>query len=194
MGRFFGIDPEIMNTDSERRACHRSFCGAVASARSIEPKALFPKLSEKRRHDAMTHTGATAGSPATVAECFGSTECSHPNDPPESRSVKMKFENLLSEVREANLSYLMLARQMIVADKAQATFRLGIDTDLADMIASLSSAQLLKIASSNMLLCRFRFDDRTVWDLITSHSKDRETGMGSVHAAILLGSRSLEAA
>jgi len=104
----------------------------------------------------------------------------------------MKFENLLSEVREANLSYLMLARQMIAADKAEATFRLGIDNELADMIASLSSAQLLKIASSNMLMCRFRFDDRVVWDLITSHSKDRETGLGNVHAAILLGSRQLE--
>jgi flagellar transcriptional activator FlhD len=106
----------------------------------------------------------------------------------------MKFENLLSEVREANLSYLMLARQMIAEDKAEASFRLGIETQLADMIASLSSAQLLKIASSNMLMCRFRFDDRTVWNLITSHSKDRETGMGSVHAAILLSSRELEAA
>jgi flagellar transcriptional activator FlhD len=60
------------------------------------------------------------------------------------------------------------------------------------MIAGLSSAQLLKIASSNMLMCRFRFDDRMVWDLITSHTKERETGMGSVHAAILLGSRELE--
>ncbi len=104
----------------------------------------------------------------------------------------MKFENLLSEVREANLSYLMLARQMIVEDKAEASYRLGIDSGLADMIASLSSGQLLKIASSNMLMCRFRFDDRTVWDLITSHSKDRETGMGQVHAAILLGTRELE--
>lgn len=104
----------------------------------------------------------------------------------------MKFENLLSEVREANLSYLMLARQMIVEDKAEASYRLGIDTELADMIASLSSGQLLKIASSNMLMCRFRFDDRMVWDLITSHSKERETGMSSVHAAILMGSRSLE--
>jgi flagellar transcriptional activator FlhD len=106
----------------------------------------------------------------------------------------MKFENLLSEIREANLSYLMLARQMISEDKAEATFRLGIDTDLADLLASLSSAQLLKIASSNMVMCRFRFDDRTLWNLITSHSKDRETGMGSVHAAILLGSRELETA
>ncbi len=104
----------------------------------------------------------------------------------------MKFETLLSEVREANLSYLMLARQMIAEDKAEATYRLGIDGELADMIGSLSSAQLLKIASSNMLMCRFRFDDRTVWDLITSHTKDRETGMGQVHAAILMGSRELE--
>ena len=104
----------------------------------------------------------------------------------------MKFESLLAEVREANLSYLMLARQMIAEDKAEATFRLGIDTELAGMIESLSSGQLSKIASSNMLMCRFRFDDRTVWDMITTQCKDRETGMGSVHAAILLDSRDLE--
>ena len=106
----------------------------------------------------------------------------------------MKFENLLSEVREANLSDLMLARQMIAEDKAEATFRLGIDSEVADLLLTLSSAQLMKIASSNMLVCRFRFDDRTVWNLITSHSKDRQMGMGGVHAAILLGSRELEAA
>ena len=106
----------------------------------------------------------------------------------------MKFEKLLAEVRETNLAYLMLARQMIAEDKAEATYRLGIDEELAELIASLSSGQILKIANSNMLMCRFRFDDRALWDLITSHSKDREPSLGNVHAAILMGTRELETA
>ena len=105
----------------------------------------------------------------------------------------MKFENLLAEVREANLSYLMLARQMIVADKAEATFRLGIDNELADMISSLSSAQLLKIASSNMLMCRFRFDDSVVWNLLLSHTKEQSQAQG-MHAAILMAGKAVEVA
>jgi flagellar transcriptional activator FlhD len=101
----------------------------------------------------------------------------------------MKFEKMLAEVRETNLSYLMLARHMISEDKAEATFRLGISEELAELIGSLSIAQLVKIAASNMLMCRFRFDDRVVWDLITDHHK--EEGLGSIHAAILLSNQSL---
>jgi flagellar transcriptional activator FlhD len=104
----------------------------------------------------------------------------------------MSFANLLEEVRETNLSYMMLAKAMIVEDKAEAAFRLGISPELADLIASLSSAQLVKIAASNMLLCRFRFDDQMVWDLITDHGRQahKDHGMRKVHAAILMASLS----
>jgi flagellar transcriptional activator FlhD len=104
----------------------------------------------------------------------------------------MSFANLLEEVRETNLSYMMLAKAMIVEDKAEAAFRLGISPELADLIASLSSAQLVKISASNMLLCRFRFDDQMVWDLITDHGRQahKDHGMSKVHAAILMASLS----
>ncbi len=102
----------------------------------------------------------------------------------------MNSEKLLAEVRETNLAYLMLARHMINEDRAEATYRLGISEELADLIGSLSVAQLVKIAASNMLMCRFRFDDRMVWDLITDHSKEQQN-LGSVHAAILMGNKAL---
>ncbi len=103
----------------------------------------------------------------------------------------MSFANLLDEVRETNLSYMMLAKAMIVEDKAEAAFRLGITPELADLIGSLSSAQLVKVSASSMLMCRFRFDDQMVWDLITDHGRQahKEHGMGKVHAAILLASQ-----
>ncbi|MGA2552838.1 MAG: flagellar transcriptional regulator FlhD [Burkholderiaceae bacterium] len=103
----------------------------------------------------------------------------------------MAFATILDEVREINLSYLMLAKAMIVEDKAEASFRLGISPELADLIASLSSAQLVKVAGSNTLLCRFRFDDQMVWDLITDHGRQasKDHGMGKVHAAILMAAQ-----
>ncbi|MGH6649444.1 flagellar transcriptional regulator FlhD, partial [Aquabacterium sp.] len=66
----------------------------------------------------------------------------------------MNADQMLMEIRETNLSYLMLAQSLIRADREQALFRLGMSEEAADMIAMLSPAQVLKIASSNTLLCR----------------------------------------
>ncbi|RZI54284.1 MAG: flagellar transcriptional regulator FlhD, partial [Pseudomonas sp.] len=38
----------------------------------------------------------------------------------------MTSEQMLAEIKEANLTYLMLAQSLIRQDKAQALFRLGI--------------------------------------------------------------------
>jgi flagellar transcriptional activator FlhD len=40
------------------------------------------------------------------------------------------------------------------------------------------------MAASNMLMCRFRFDEKLVWELLTSHSRDRSAGIA--HANILM--------
>ena len=98
----------------------------------------------------------------------------------------MKTEQLLSEIREANLSYLVLAQTLIRADRAEALYRLGISEEVAEILDRLSTAQILKIAASNMLMCRFRFDDQVVWKLLLSHARER--GTGGVHAAILMSS------
>ena len=84
----------------------------------------------------------------------------------------MDSEQLLAEIREANLSYLMLAQSLIRADREQALYRLGISEDTAQMISLLTPAQMMKIAAGNTLLCRFRMDDDVVWNLLTSHGKE----------------------
>jgi flagellar transcriptional activator FlhD len=38
----------------------------------------------------------------------------------------MTTEQILAEIREANLSYLMLAQSLIRTDREQALFRLGV--------------------------------------------------------------------
>ena len=107
----------------------------------------------------------------------------------------MNADQILAEIREANLSYLMLAQTLIRVDREQALYRLGIAEDTATMIASLSAAQIMKIAQTNTLLCRFRMDDDIVWNLLTSHGKSSANDhVGRLHASILMAGRHQEAA
>ena len=107
----------------------------------------------------------------------------------------MTSEQILAEIREANLTYLMLAQNLIRNDRGEALFRLGMSEEAADLIANLSSAQILKIASGNMLLCRFRVDDDIVWNLLTNHTvgKVDNDATTRLHANILMAGRFAEA-
>ncbi|HEV8501476.1 MAG TPA: flagellar transcriptional regulator FlhD [Casimicrobiaceae bacterium] len=98
---------------------------------------------------------------------------------------------LLAEIREANLTYLILAQRMLRTDRAQGMFRLGIGEEVATIVETLTTAQMIKIASSSLLMCKLRFDDRMVWDLIAGHD---ELAMKKAHAAILLARTLPEAA
>jgi flagellar transcriptional activator FlhD len=102
----------------------------------------------------------------------------------------MNTQQVHEEIKETNLSYMLLAQQMIRDDKPAAIFRLGVSEELADLIVGLSPAQLLKMASSSMLLCRFRFDEGLLLNLITDYNKDRM--MSQAHAAILMAGQPAE--
>ena len=78
----------------------------------------------------------------------------------------MKDETFNAEIREVNLSYLMLAQNLIRQDKDQALFRLGISEESANLLVAMTATQIAKIANTNMLLCRFRVDDEMVWSLL----------------------------
>ena len=102
----------------------------------------------------------------------------------------MNADQILSEIREANLSYLMLAQSLIRTDRDQALYRLGVSEDTANMINTLTPAQMMKIASGNTLLCRFRMDDDMVWGLLTSHGKSAANdSVSRLHASILMAGR-----
>jgi flagellar transcriptional activator FlhD len=107
----------------------------------------------------------------------------------------MNSEQILAEIREANLSYLMLAQSLIRTDREQALFRLGVSEETAALIGALTPAQMMKIATGNTLLCRFRMDDDIVWNLLTHHGKGAANdGLSRLHASILLAGRHQEAA
>jgi len=107
----------------------------------------------------------------------------------------MNADQILTEIREANLSYLMLAQSLIRSDKEQALFRLGVSEETAGLIGTLTPAQMMKVANGNTLLCRFRMDDDMVWNLLTNHGKGAANdGMSRLHASILMAGRHQEAA
>ena len=107
----------------------------------------------------------------------------------------MNADQILNEIREANLSYLMLAQSLIRTDREQALYRLGISEESAALIGLLTPAQMMKIAAGNTLLCRFRMDDDMVWGLLTNHGKSAANDSTSrLHASILLAGRHQEAA
>ncbi|MBC7623992.1 MAG: flagellar transcriptional regulator FlhD [Aeromicrobium sp.] len=103
---------------------------------------------------------------------------------------------LMQEIQETNMSYLMLAQHMLREDKDQAMYRLGLSEETADMMTQLTPGQVLKIAASNMLMCRFRFDDDVVWNLLTSHSKslaqNDSPNVSGIHAGILMAGKIAE--
>src|SRR5450830_2105938 len=103
----------------------------------------------------------------------------------------MTENEIMSDIKDANLSYLMLAQQMIRSDKASAIFRLGLSKDIADLLESLSNAQLLKLSSSNMMLARFRFDDSSILGMLTNYTKDRS--QAHLHTALLMAGQNAEA-
>ena len=75
--------------------------------------------------------------------------------------------SLLADIREVNLSYLLLAQRMLRDDYAASMFRVGFSNEVADILMRLSPAQLVKLASSSSLLCRFRFDDYSLLSALT---------------------------
>ena len=102
----------------------------------------------------------------------------------------MNTNMMMAEIRDANLGYLMLAQQMIRSDKATAIFRLGISSDIADLIDGLNNAQILRLSGTNMMLARFRFDDGAILGMLTNYNKDR--ALSQSHAAILMAGQPVE--
>lgn len=98
----------------------------------------------------------------------------------------MTETNINNEIKELNLAYLMLAKQMLAADRESAMLKLGVGEDVADMIGKLSPGQMLRMAAGDLLLCQFRFDDTLLLNLLSNHERDNQAAR--IHATILAAS------
>ena len=95
-----------------------------------------------------------------------------------------------TEIRELNMSYLLLAQRMLREDRDTGMFRLGISAELAEILGNLTIAQVVKVANINQLLCRFRMDDRTFLSALAD--KGRSEIHQNRHAAILMAGQPAE--
>lgn len=99
--------------------------------------------------------------------------------------------SLLSDIQEVNLSYLLLAQKLLRENFASGMYRLGFDEDVAETVLNLSPAQVIKLSSSNVLLCAFRLND---YELLSTLTQNVLGGvLQQAHSTILLSQRALAA-
>ncbi len=96
----------------------------------------------------------------------------------------MSTEHLLDDVRDVNLSYLLLIQRLINTDRELAMFRLKIDEEMADLLSTIPLPDLARLARCNQLLCHFSLD--SAQELYALINAARDDDMRQVHAAILL--------
>lgn len=101
-------------------------------------------------------------------------------------------QGLLADIHEINLSYLMLAQRMLRDDYSTGMARLGFDEDVASLILQLSPAQLVRLASTGSVICRFRLND---YELLSALTRDVLGGiLQQAHSAILLAQKATNTA
>lgn len=83
----------------------------------------------------------------------------------------MNTADLLKQIYDINLSYLLLAQRLIKEEKASAMFRLGITEETSDSLISLTLPQLVKLAETNQLICNFRFNNSETIEQLTKESR-----------------------
>ncbi|WP_109483131.1 flagellar transcriptional regulator FlhD [Paraburkholderia sp. C35] len=71
----------------------------------------------------------------------------------------MDRNETLNEIREVNLSFLVLAQRLARLDSAMAMRLLKVSDQSVDAIATLPPGLIVKLAATNILFCRFALDD-----------------------------------
>jgi flagellar transcriptional activator FlhD len=102
----------------------------------------------------------------------------------------MNSDGTLDSIREMNLSYLSLAQRLLREDRAMGMARLSLSSWLADILATLSLAQIVKLAAASHVLCAFRFRDHTVLSALTH--VDRKADVAPTPTPILSGVQPIE--
>jgi flagellar transcriptional activator FlhD len=96
----------------------------------------------------------------------------------------------LGLIREVNLSYIMLAQRLLREDRLVGMFRLGLSAQSAELLVSLTLAQVVKLAASDQLLCQSRLNNHTILSTLTQSGG--HVDVAPAHTAILLASQKAE--
>lgn len=92
------------------------------------------------------------------------------------------------ELQELNLTYLLLAQRLLSKDKEAAMLQLQLSEEVADLLLSLSSMKLARLARVNQCIFSLRISDAKQLERLVHNERNR--GLTQTHAALLLASAS----
>jgi flagellar transcriptional activator FlhD len=108
------------------------------------------------------------------------------------KGMDLVSSGLHGEVRELNLSYLVLAQRMLREDRETGMYRLGLSVEVAAIVQELTMAQIVRLSSSATLLCRFRFNDHAMLSALTEKGAKLPEQMTGIHQAVVLAGQAVE--
>jgi flagellar transcriptional activator FlhD len=88
------------------------------------------------------------------------------------------------EIADLNLTYMLLAQKLLRDDKAAAMLRLGISAEVADLLVGMSLGEVVKLATSNFVLCAFRLGDLPIARTVMQDARERT--LQQAHLSIVL--------
>jgi|YNPMSStandDraft_1061717.scaffolds.fasta_scaffold00395_13 flagellar transcriptional activator FlhD len=95
----------------------------------------------------------------------------------------MPAPDFIDEIRELNLTFLLLAQRMAQENIEAAAVKLGVEIETLRWLQGLSPVKLVRIAQGAMLVPHFRFDGELLRGLAGEGA--REETAAQVHALIL---------
>ncbi|XYI41798.1 flagellar transcriptional regulator FlhD [Cupriavidus necator] len=93
----------------------------------------------------------------------------------------------LREITDLNLSYLLLVQRLMRENEPEALFRLGIEREVGRVLAALTPQQMVALARSNLVLCRFRLEDSMLVAALTG--AEPLHALQNMHAAIVMAAQ-----
>ncbi|HET8747087.1 MAG TPA: flagellar transcriptional regulator FlhD [Ramlibacter sp.] len=95
------------------------------------------------------------------------------------------------EIADLNLTYMLLAQKLLREDRAAAMLRLGIGAETADLLLAMSMGEVVKLATSNFVLCGFRLHDLPIARTVMQDA--RECTLQQAHLSIVLAGQAAAA-
>jgi flagellar transcriptional activator FlhD len=95
---------------------------------------------------------------------------------------KMRAPSLLEEVKQVNVAYLTLIRDLAKKEGVSGLQSLGFREDVSARFVELTDGQLEKLAGSGQLLCRFQM---RMADLLSALGNSAESHLAKMRTAAL---------
>jgi flagellar transcriptional activator FlhD len=104
----------------------------------------------------------------------------------------MQAADASKEIADLNLNYMLLAQKLLREDRAAAMLRLGISKEMADLLVGMSLGEVVKLATSNFVLCAFRLDELPIARTVMQDARERT--LQQAHLSIVLAGQAAAAA